>query len=145
MPPDIQRFENTNVDDPDLWVDLCGPGADVMGVFEESVTVTTFYDNDGNVRDIKVQIHFLGELTRLDTGNSLSDPGYFTEWIDPDTGEITHNGLVFAWTVPGQGMIFQATGRIVFSADFEDVLFVAGPHDPVQGVDIVAVLCEALA
>ena len=144
-PPDIERFENTNLDNPDVWPDLCGPGADVMGVFHEWVTVTTFYNADGSVRDIKVHVRFVGELTRLDTGKSLSDPGHFTDWIDPETGEITRNGMVYAWTVPGDGIVLQVTGKIVFSADFEEVLFVAGPHDLVQGVDGDAVLCEALA
>ncbi len=145
LPPEIERLENTNEDNPDVFVDLCGPGADVMGVYHESIAVTTFFDNAGNVRDIKVQVHFLGELTRLDTGKSLSDPGYITEWIDPETGEITHNGLVYSWTVPGQGIVYQATGKVIFSADFEEVLFVAGPHDPVEGLDGMAVLCDALA
>lgn len=143
--PEIERFESSNVDSPDVFPDLCGPGGDVMGVFHEWVTVTTFYDADGTVRDIKVHVRFVGELTRLDTGKSLSDPGYFTDWIDPDNGEITRNGLVFAWKVPGEGLVLLGVGRVVATAGFEEYLFVAGQHDLLDGVDTVAVLCEALA
>jgi hypothetical protein len=44
------------------------------------------------------------------------------------SGVVSFNGGVAKVIRPGEGIVIQDTGRIVFDADF-NVVFVAGPHD----------------
>ena len=50
-----------------------------------------------------------------------------------ENGMRTVVGNVFSFNVPGEGVILQGTGRVVFElTDPNDFLFEAGQHDPIS-------------
>jgi hypothetical protein len=48
-------------------------------------------------------------------------------------------------TSPGEGLVLQQVGRVVYSPDGEQVVFVAGQDNIPDGPEAEAVFCAALA
>ena len=65
------------------------------------------------------------------TGKSLPDSGRFTLRIDLVTGTRTTDGRLRVDTAPGEGVVLQVVGRVVFYPD--GTIFEAGPHDDLDG------------
>ena len=109
--------------------------------FVEDVRVTTFFDNAGNPIEVQVHSNFDGIITNSVTGRTVRDPGHFTITIDLQEGTTTYAGLVFAITVPGEGIAVLDAGKVVFDAE-GNVVFVGGPHQFLE--EGPALICAAL-
>jgi hypothetical protein len=109
--------------------------------------VTVFHDQVGDVVKVLVRTRATDVFTNSVTGKALINRGRFQEiftQID-DTNEFTHVlvGFRFMGTSPGEGLVLQDVGRIVYSPNEEEILFLAGQHK-VSEEDVGAVLCAAL-
>jgi hypothetical protein len=108
-------------------------------------TVTSFFDDDGNVT--MVLIHNVEQDVFTANGSTLVGLPYtFTIKVlfDPDTGEVTHvfaSGLVSRVPLPG-GDFFLTAGRLDFAAH-PDTTFLLQPDVGAQGN--LAGFCAALS
>jgi len=125
---------------------VCGEFV-VVGDFDVTRKIVTFYDSDGNAVSRTAHISVEGTLTNSLTGASLliSRHGTFTQdLIDGSTITLGQRTLVVA---PGEGIVLQDMGRIVREAGA--IVFEAGPSDflDYQSGDATGVqdLCAALA
>jgi hypothetical protein len=113
-----------------------------------TVDVTVYFDEAGEVVKFLVRTRATDVFTNSVTGKTLVNRGVFQELgtrID-GTDEFTEAlvGFRFMGTSPGEGLVLQDVGRIVFSPDEEEILFLAGQHNvPDEGFE--AVLCAALS
>jgi hypothetical protein len=110
--------------------------------FEGSATIheTVYFDGNGN--PIRIEVHRRISETDVNTSTnaSITVRGASTAVIDLVTGTFTLNGMVFTSNEPGEGVVLQDTGRVVFNPDGSVV--VRGPHEVfgTQG----EIFCEAL-
>ena len=109
--------------------------------FAEDIRVTTFFDNAGNAIQAQIHVNFNGVITNSVTGRTVRDPGHYTLTIDLQEGTSTYTGLVFAITVPGEGIAVLDAGKVVFDAE-GNVIFVGGPHQFLE--EGPALICAAL-
>jgi hypothetical protein len=119
----------------------------VVGDFDVTRTVTTFYDSDGNAIRRVAHIHVDGTLSNSVTGASFAflREGTFTQ--DLIDGSTVTSGQRTLVTAPGSGIVLQDMGRIVREGSV--IVFEAGATDflDYQGGDASGVqdLCQALA
>jgi hypothetical protein len=117
------------------------PGFAVDGEFEITRTDTIFYDSSGQpIREV-LHVEFVGTLTNPLNGKFLLDSGRRVSTFDLVSGTGSSSGSRVD-TVPGLGVVFQDTGRLVFDPN-GDVIFAAGRHDELDGN--LAPLCAYLA
>lgn len=100
-------------------------------------TVTEFYDNDGNLLRIHFDIHYKGTLTNAETGLVARDDGsrmFIDDYVAMTSTLVRGSHHV---TVPGHGIVFGETGRVVTdwngttpeeNEDDDVVLFESGLH-----------------
>jgi hypothetical protein len=107
---------------------LSCPVFDVAAEFDITRVSTTFYDNAGNPIRIARHLGYVGTLSNSVTGKSLADEGNVLITIDLVAGTTTFDGKGRVDTVPGLGVVFHVSGRMMFDAD-GDLVYEAGPHD----------------
>jgi hypothetical protein len=107
---------------------LSCPGFDVVADFDLTRVSTTFYDSNGNPIRVARHLGYTGTLTNPLTGKSLPDEGNVLITIDLVAGTTTFDGKGRVDTVPGLGVVFHVSGRMMFDAQ-GDLVFEAGPHD----------------
>ena len=110
--------------------------------FVEHVRVIAHVDGDGNTTRVVIPVNFVGTLTNVETGKTVSDRGHFTIIRDVAAGTVTYVGLQYNLKVGGEQVAVRDIGRVVFDAD-GNVLFEAGPKDIVDGGR--AAICPVLA
>ena len=108
-------------------------------------TITEFYDADGNLVRAHFDIHYKGTLTNAETGLVARDDGsrmFIDDYVAMTSTLVRGSHHV---TVPGYGIVFGETGRVVWDwngttpdenedDDFE--LFRSGLHgDPADVCD----------
>jgi len=103
-------------------------GFDVVAEFDITRVSTTFYNADGNPIRIARHLGYVGTLDNPLTGKSLPDEGNVLIMIDLVAGTTTFDGKGRVDTVPGLGVVFHVSGRMMFDAG-GDLVFEAGPHD----------------
>lgn len=110
--------------------------------FEGRITITTFFDSEGN--PIRVQLHlpFDGILTNQATGTSVSATQDLIVVEDLEAGTTTFVGVRFRVNFPGLGHVLLDVGRVIFDAD-GNVIFEAGPHQVIN--EDFEAFCEALS
>ncbi len=106
------------------------PGFAIDGEFNIDRTTTVFYDASGTAVRTVQHIHADGTLSNPLSGKSIADSGDFKVTVDLATGERTMEGMDSKATSPGQGVIYEAVGRLAFEAD--GTVFEAGPHNDVD-------------
>jgi hypothetical protein len=111
---------------------------------------TVFFDEAGEVVKVIVRTNVADVLTNSVTGKTVVNRGVFQETFTriDDTDEFTQalTGFRFMGTSPGEGVVLQDVGRIVFSPGEEEILFLAGQHNLLdEEVDVPPVFCAALA
>ena len=111
----IEQVDNTSCDFP------------FLEVFEGRVTITTFFDGEGNPSRVTFDLPFHGTLTNEATGESVSADQVLRKTDDLQEGTVSFVGLRFRVTFPGLGVVLLDAGKIVFDAD-GNVIFEAGPH-----------------
>ena len=86
------------------------------------VNTSIHYDKDGNVvREISTAPTFQITFTNLNTGKSVISPGPSSVKVlynsNGTVAMVTVNGLNLRIAVPGHGLIFLQTGKLVFDGD----------------------------
>jgi hypothetical protein len=107
------------------------PSFFVHGEFDITRRTTTFYDNSGIPIRIVNHVDATGTLSNPLTGKSLPDSTRFTMTTDLVTGTRRFDGKLRVDSAPGEGVVFQVVGRVVFYPD--GTMFEAGPHDDLDG------------
>jgi hypothetical protein len=133
--PDIYRFEEVK-----FSYQVQCDGFELNGEGNENYSIFVFYDKKGNMVRAQVMIRYDGMLTHSVTGQTWRDPQYVMIKSDLLTGEYAFIGLIYNITVPGIGLVYIDSGRIVFGE--EGVIFEAGPHQFLNGSD--QLLCGIL-
>jgi hypothetical protein len=113
-----------------------------------SFSGTVFFDASGEVVRFIGRTQATDTLTNSVTGKTVVNRGEFQEIFTriDGTDEFSHAlvGFRFMGTSPGEGLVLQDVGRIVYSPDEEEILFLAGQHKvPDPGGEVV--FCAALA
>ena len=110
-------------------------------------TITEFYDNDGNLVRAHFDIHYKGTVTNAETGLVARDDGsrmFIDDYVAQTSTLVRGSHHV---TVPGYGIVFGETGRLVTdwngttpdeSEDDDFVIFSAGLHGD------AAAICDAM-
>ena len=126
----IEQVDSTSCDFP------------FLEVFNGRVTITTFFDDEGNPIRIQFHLPFHGTLTNEATGESVSADQVLQLTLDLEEGTESDVGLRFRVVFPGLGVVLLDAGKIVFDAD-GNVAFEAGPHQIVN--EDFAEFCAAFA
>ena len=134
--------------DPALSCD----GTPILVTFTQVVTARRTHDADGRV----IRNHLVGtfdEEWRLagTTGPVLRSRGRWTvdfDYAEPGVTEsrtVTRTGTTLAVSAPGEGVIFQATGRVQLNWDQSEILASTGPardfNEDFEGA--IEAACEA--
>lgn len=111
---------------------------------------TVFFDQSG--LDVKYIIHGQIDetLTNSVTGKKVVNRAVFTDFFTriDGTDEFTHtvSGFDFHGQVEGIGpLVFQDVGRKVFDPETGEVIFQAGHTNLVEGPEVEAIFCAAVA
>lgn len=113
----------------------------LVGHEEGTLSITGFFDKQGDfVRD---QFHWniTGTLRREATGEIVSYSAHYTDAYTASDGTLTFNGIPLKLRLPDGSVIVDA-GRLVFDPDTEETFFLAGPH-ALRG-NVAATICNAL-
>jgi hypothetical protein len=137
VPPEKVVIEDLHIEQ----VDSTSCDFPFREVFDGRVTITTFFDEQGNPTRVTFHLPFHGTLTNEATGESVSADQVLVETDDLEEGTISWLGLRFRVTFPGLGVVLLDAGKIVFDAD-GNVVFEAGPHQVVN--EDFAEFCAAL-
>jgi hypothetical protein len=112
----------------------------------EDGAFTVFFDADGAPMNVIVHHHFHGVITNP-AGETFDDSGDWTDFIDlagtPDDIEddiVAQAGSIFRIRVPGEGIVVQDTGLIIFFPD--GTVEIHGPHEQFVAGD--ALICDNL-
>jgi hypothetical protein len=104
---------------------------------------TLFFDAQGNPETLQSHIDLFATFTNTTNGVSISGPAHNEQWVDVPETVLTINGLFHLFTIPGGGVVFLETGRLIFVEATGEIFFEAGPHQDFDGD--FASLCAALA
>jgi hypothetical protein len=138
VPPERIVIEDIHIEQ----VDSTSCDFPFLEVFDGRVTITTYFDDNGN--PIRVQFHlpFHGTLTNEATGESVSADQVLQVSVELEEGTESDVGLRFRVVFPGLGVVLLDAGKVVFDAD-GNVVFEAGPHQIVN--EDFAEFCAAFA
>ena len=97
--------------------------------YTQSVVVTTWLDEDGDMTRGHARLRFDGTITAPGSTLELSDVGSFTSFIDfgPDGATERQVGVVYKFSAPGLGVVAHDVGVITFLPDGS--VETRGPHD----------------
>lgn len=109
----------------------------------ETVTITTYTDNAGNVTAVTIKVNYFGVLTNSKTGETFRDHVSFTEHHDLVAGTTSITGSTFHFVDSGEGVVFSEGGNKIIVEEDGSVSFDAGPSD--FGTSFFEGLCDALA
>jgi hypothetical protein len=116
------------------------PGFAVVGTFDITREITTYYDEQGTPVQRIIHADVTGTVTNAGTGYSLPTAGVRIFHYDLTTGELFTTGSNNVTKLPGGGTSTPGAGRLVFDAQGHLVEH-TGPDSPEE----VAQLCAALA
>lgn len=114
----------------------------IIGDGAGNTRIWTYFDSAGD--PVKLVLHgfYKGMLTNSVTGKFLTDdPSVANITVDLIKQIETNIGAFFTITVPGSGIVYFETGRIVYAGDGTPI-FMAGQHQP--PAEYIAMMCEAL-
>jgi hypothetical protein len=118
---------------------LCPSGVSLIGVFDVTREITTFYDQDGNaIRQLWVA-SFEGTTTNPLNGMSLPNSGVRVFHRDLVTGELFTTGDNVLTKLPDGGVAIGGAGRLIFDAAGRLI-----GHDGPETSTEMAQLCAAL-
>jgi hypothetical protein len=126
-PPEKVVLEDIHIEQ----VDTTSCDFPFLEVFDGRVTITTFFDEEGNPTRIQFYLPFHGTLTNEATGESVSADQVLQVTLELEEGTESDVGLRFRVAFPGLGIVLLDAGRVVFDAA-GNVIFEAGPHQVVN-------------
>ena len=112
-----------------------------------STTGTLFLDSQGGFARLLLHTQVRDTFTNSATGKTVVNRGEFDEIFTPiGTDEVTHVlvGHTFMGTSPGEGVVLQDVGRMVYSPTDGQIVVSAGQHHVPDDTD-PALFCAALA
>jgi len=121
--PEKAVFEDIHIEQ----VDSTSCDFPFLEEFDGRVTITTFFDDEGNPTRVAFHLPFHGTLTNEATGESVSADQVLNETDDLEKGTQSFTGLRFRVAFPGLGVVLLDAGKIVFDRD-GNVVFEAGRH-----------------
>lgn len=89
-------------------------GFNVMDEFSGRLTITEYYDQNGEIKRILFQQFDHDNIYNSVTGFSVSSRFVVNQTLYPDEGELYIRGLAFNITVPGYGIVMFDSGLGVF-------------------------------
>jgi hypothetical protein len=116
------------------------PGFTVIGEFDLTREITTFYDEAGTPVKRIIYAEITGTVTNALTGQSLPTAGHRIFHYDLVTGELFTTGSNNFTKLPDGGVAIAGAGRLVF--DVQGRLI---EHDGPDSADEIAQTCAALA
>ena len=126
-------------------------GNPILATFTQTLTARRSHDADGRV----TRNHTIGtfdERWRLEGSDTiLTARGRWTLTVDyAIPGDVTsrtntYTGGTLAVSAPGEGIIFQNTGRVRLNWDESEVLASSGPQDMMDFDAAIAAACAAFA
>jgi hypothetical protein len=101
-------------------------------------------DRDGIPDFFTLRVRLVSFFYNSATGKGFTayEHGNFTFDLSNDA-LVIETGVTFRVTVPGEGVVLLDAGRVEYDEETGDVVFVAGPHQLLEGD--TAKLCAALA
>jgi hypothetical protein len=126
VPPEKVVIEDIHIEQ----VDSTSCGFPFLEVFDGRVTITTIFDEEGNLTRVTFHLPFHGTLTNKDGRVRLRQRGAPGDGR-PREGTVSLVGLRFRVTFPGLGVVLVDAGKIVFDAN-GNLVFEAGPHQVVN-------------
>lgn len=141
VPPETSSFEFV---DEFTDEEACDFPVDVR--FVGGGTERLFFDKDGNLKKVIVNLSDNGTATNPANGKTVKGHDAWTIIVEFENGEPvtdTTVGLVFHFNAPGHGIVLIDAGRVVFDLQTSEVVVVNGPHQALEG-DFAA-LCAALS
>jgi hypothetical protein len=117
----------------------CAGGVTLIGVFDVTREITTFYDGDGTPTRQLWVASFEGTTTNPNTGDSLPNRGVRIFHKDLVTGELFTTGTNVVTKLPDGGVAVGGAGRLVFDAQGNLI-----EHDGPATTTERAQLCAAL-
>ena len=143
-----QRFHEEGSESEPGFVQCDGFAIDLETTGRTDYTV--FSDGSGDVVKVLVRSRARDTLTNTETGASVVNRGVFQQLFTRigDSDEFTHAlvGFRYMGTVAGRGLMLQDAGRIEYSPDEAEVVFIAGHHfDIPGGPDVGELFCAELA
>jgi hypothetical protein len=113
-----------------------------------TTSVTVFFDAKGVPVRFAIHSNLADTFTNSESGKVVVNRGVFQEVFTRigDTDDFAHTltGFRFMGTSPGEGVVLQDVGRIVYSGPEEQIVFSAGAHHLLDDGD-AATFCAALA
>jgi hypothetical protein len=145
MPP--ERFGPSEGTESDPHFNQCD-GFEIGGVFTNSVKGTVFFDKAGEAVRVLIRQRAEDLFTNSVSGKTVLNRGFIQVTLAriPHTDDFTETvvGHDFLATSPGDGIVLQDVGRIVFPMDTHAVtLFQAGKH--IAEAEFGDLVCAALA
>jgi hypothetical protein len=117
----------------------CASGVTLVGVFDVTREITTFYDNDGTAARQLWVASFEGTTTNPQTEQSLPNRGIRIFHRDLATGELFTTGTNVVTKLPDGGVAIGGAGRLVFDSAGRLV-----EHNGPESTEERAQLCAAL-
>jgi hypothetical protein len=129
-------------DEGQAFVADCG-SFEVLDDFVQDITVTYFFDQQGELIKLLIQIQGTDSFLNSVTGKTFPPMHYHNMLVinDPASDIATFQGIVFRLTVPGLGVVFRDIGRITLDRQ-GNFYFEAAQHQYFEGD--IAGLCSAL-
>jgi hypothetical protein len=124
----------------DLTIEDFTCGFLIVEVFDGTVKITTYVDDEGNPTRVRIAALFQGTLTNPDTSESIRGQQELIIFVDLEESRETWAGLRFRAVFAGAGAVLLDAGRLVFDETGE-ILFEAGPHQVVHN-DFAAYCAE---
>jgi hypothetical protein len=124
-------------------------GFEIARVSSDSFDGTVYFDQAGEIVKVLVRSRATDVFTNSVTGKTVTNRGVFNELFTriEGTDDFTHAlvGYRFMANSPGEGVVLQDVGRILYSPDEQQILFLAGQHHVPDGPEGEAAFCAALA
>jgi hypothetical protein len=143
-PPETYHFSESGSEEALVQCD----GFDIDLSTAGTRDVTVFRDQAGDVVRFLVRTRAIDTLTNSLTGKTVVNRGVFQEQGTRVKGTDTFTealvGFRYMGTSPGEGLILQDVGRIVYSPD-DEITFLAGQHKVPDGPEAEVLFCSALA
>lgn len=117
----------------------CPSGVSLIGVFDVTREITTFYDQDGNPISQLWHATFEGTMTNPLNGMSLTNRGVRVFHEDLVTGELFTTGTNVVTKLPDGGVAIGGAGRTVFDAAGR-LIEHDGPDTPTERAQLCAAL-----
>ena len=108
-------------------------GFQVFDDYDETIGVTNFYDNDGNLIETHLAINGTDTYRQSMTGQSITMGTHYMVHIDRRTMLDSAGGLLYHLMIPGLGHVLLDAGRTVYDRTTGTLVFLAGPHQVMDG------------